>query len=175
MRAKGLAQEHFGQSLSRFSWQRQLHLKILQSRGSWSLHVKRFFFLCHHKPCSLSHIKAHLASFMDIISKHDALNTNTLIIEDLCCILLMYMSPTYSIFRDILFYDTKKLSLETKCEALSSKESTSKFATKFRFNYNQGFGGQRMWPREEEISKFWETLQLFQEEGNYQGRMLQIT
>ncbi|CAA7399345.1 unnamed protein product [Spirodela intermedia] len=74
-------------------------------------------------------LELHLASFKDILSELDVFNASILIEADLCSLLLMSLLLSYSSFRDILFYGSKELSLDTIYEALSSKESMNKFST----------------------------------------------
>ena len=73
-------------------------------------------------------LESHLANFKDIMAELDALDANTLVEEDLCSLLLMSLPPSFWGFRDILFYGSQSLSLETIYEDLSSKESMSKFS-----------------------------------------------
>ena len=58
------------------------------------------------------------------------MDANTLIEEDLCCLLLMSLLASYTAFRDTLFYGHKDLSLRTVYESLSSKEIMNHIAKK---------------------------------------------
>ena len=67
-------------------------------------------------------LELHISKFKEVISDLEAMDANTLIEEDLCCLLLMSLPASYTAFRDTLFYGHKDLSLRTVYESLSSKE-----------------------------------------------------
>ena len=80
---------------------------------------QRLFGLCMLEGTSL---ELHISKFKEVISDLEAMDANTLIEEDLCCLLLMSLPASYTAFRDTLFYGHKDLSLRTVYESLSSKE-----------------------------------------------------
>ena len=100
-------------------------------------------------------LESHLANFKYIMAELDALDANTLIEEDLCSLLLMSLPPSFSGFRDILFYGSKesmsKLSLETIYEDLSSKESMSKLSESATPSEGEGLLFEDVTPRRRKI------------------------
>ena len=67
-------------------------------------------------------LEVHISTFKEVLSNLEAMDANTLIEEDLCCLLFMSLPASYIAFQDTLFYGHKDLSLRTVYEPLSSKE-----------------------------------------------------
>ena len=106
-------------------WSRLEEICMAKTVTRRNLAKQRLFGL---RMVEVTSLESHLTNFKDIMAELDALDANTLIEEDLCSLLRMSLPPSFSGFRDILFYGSEGLSLETIYEDLSSKESMSKLS-----------------------------------------------
>ena len=67
-------------------------------------------------------LEVHISKFKEVFSDLEAMDANTWIREDLCCLFLMSLPASYTTFRDTLFNGHKDLQLQMVYESLSSKE-----------------------------------------------------